>query len=560
MAGTIARARLPVGFAGAGEPDPRLRPRFTPRPDRLEAAIETLPGVGPTIARRLARLGLETVGDLLWQRPRRYEEPVPAKRICDLFGDEEAVIEGVVRSATSRRRGRLKILTARVADGTGEIKATWFNQPWLESKLVPGTPVRVRGRANRYGFAVSSYDLDGESETADFAPVYPASEDVSQKKLRELRAHALELVRDVGELLPASLLGAERLPGRADALASVHRPRTLAEAEMGRKRLAFEELLVLRLALARTASRREQASAVPLGAPGELLARYRSSLPFTLTPDQERSIVEIDADLAPDDADATAAAGRGRLGQDGRRPLCAAARGGARTPGRADGTDGDARRAALPHHRRALRTARRPGQPADELAAGEGARGREAGDRVRRRRHRRRHARADRDGGRLRRPRRRRRGRAAPLRRRAAERARRGPQPARPAPHGDADPAHARTHRVRRSRRQRAHAAACRPQARDHGLGHRGAELGGVQETATTPRRRPPGLRRLPADRGVGDTPRASRRGGSGTSARRGATGVSRRLPARAPPTCGAARASWRASRRASWTSSSRPR
>ncbi len=95
-----SRVGLPVGFAGAGEPDAGLRPRFTPRPDRLEAAIETLPGVGPTIARRLARLGLETVGDLLWQRPRRYEEPVPTKRICDLFGDEEAVIEGVVRSAT----------------------------------------------------------------------------------------------------------------------------------------------------------------------------------------------------------------------------------------------------------------------------------------------------------------------------------------------------------------------------------------------------------------------------------------------------------------------------
>ena len=298
MKGTIVRVGLPVGFAGAGEPDAGLRPRYTPRPERLEASIETLPGVGPTIARRLARLGLETVGDLLWQRPRRYEEPVATKQICDLFGDEEAVIEGVVHSATSRRRGRLKILTARVADGTGEIKATWFNQPWLESKLVPGTPVRVRGRANRYGFAVSSYDLDGESETADFAPVYPASEDVSQKKLRELRAHALEHVRDVGEFLPASLLGAERFPGRADALASVHRPRALAEAEVGRKRLAFEELLVLRLALARTAARREQASAVPLGASGELLARYRSSLPFMLTPDQERSISEIDADLA----------------------------------------------------------------------------------------------------------------------------------------------------------------------------------------------------------------------------------------------------------------------
>ncbi len=250
------------------------------------------------MARRLARLGLETVGDLLWQPPRRYEQPVPLKRISELFGDDEAVIEGVIRSATSRRRGRLKILSARIADETGEIRATWFNQPWLEGKLTPGTPIRVRGRANKYGFAVSSYDLDGDAETADFAPVYPASEDLAQKKLRDLHTQALDYVRDLGDDVPAPLLASERLPLRVDALAAVHRPRSLPEAEVGRLRLAFDELLVLRLALARTAAARESASAEPLGQPGELIARYRASLPFALTPDQERAMSELDADVA----------------------------------------------------------------------------------------------------------------------------------------------------------------------------------------------------------------------------------------------------------------------
>ena len=297
MSGAIARATLPAGFAGLETPESWPRPRSAPRPELLDASVGSLAGVGPTIARRLARLGLKTVGDLLWRRPRRYEEPVPTKRICDLFGDEEAVIEGVVRSATSRRRGRLKILTARIADETGEIKATWFNQPWLEAKLVAGTAVRVRGRANRHGFAVSSYDLDGDSETADFAPVYPAGEDITQKKLRDLHAQALELGRRVGDELPATLLASERLPMRADALAAIHRPRSLPEAEVGRVRLAFDELLVLRLALLRSAAAREGASAQPLGEPGKLIARYRSSLPFTLTEDQERATAEIDADL-----------------------------------------------------------------------------------------------------------------------------------------------------------------------------------------------------------------------------------------------------------------------
>jgi ATP-dependent DNA helicase RecG len=296
----VKGTRAPVrgaGFAGVDLPDGWPRTRSAPRPDRLDAPLESLAGVGPTLRRRLARLGLERVGDLLWQRPRRYEEPVPARRICDLFGEEEAVLEVVVRSVSTRRRGRLRILTARVSDETGEIKATWFNQPWLESRLRPGTEVRLRGRANKFGFAVSSYDLDGEVETADFAPVYPATEDLSQKKLRELRSQVLGLARDAGEPLPAGLRAGYELPLRADALVAVHRPRALDEAETGRKRLAFDELLVLRLALARTAAARARASAEPLGAPGALVADYREALPFELTRDQERAMDEIDADL-----------------------------------------------------------------------------------------------------------------------------------------------------------------------------------------------------------------------------------------------------------------------
>ena len=294
--GTIARTAL-RGFAGTDAPERWPRPRSAPRSDRLVAAAESLQGVGPTIARRLAKLGLSVVDDILWQRPRRYEEPAPTKQICDLFGDEEAVLEVVVRSASSRRRGRLKILTARVADETGEIKATWFNQPWLETKLVPGASLRIRGRANRHGFAVSSYDLDGDTETGDLAPVYPATEDVAQKTLRNVHAQALAFIRDVGDDLPAELLAAERLPLLADALVAIHRPRSLPEAEIGRWRLAFDELLFLRLALLRTAAARAETSAQRLGAPGDLVVRYRDSLPFTLTPDQERAMAEIDADL-----------------------------------------------------------------------------------------------------------------------------------------------------------------------------------------------------------------------------------------------------------------------
>jgi ATP-dependent DNA helicase RecG len=293
-------SRPQPGFAAVDPPEGGWRPtrgRF--HPGRLEAPLESLTGVGPTLRKRLAKLGLERVGDLLDHRPRRYEEPVPEKRIAELWGDDEVVIAGEVLKTSSRRgRGRLQILTAQVSDGTGQISATWFNQPWLQEKLVPGTRVRLRGAPNRYGFQVRSYDLNGGSATADFAPVYPASEEVASAKLRELVEQALPLATDRPDPLPAGLKAERGLPLRGDALVALHRPRSLTEAEQGRQRLAFDELLTLQLALVRQAAEREEAVAVALAEPGELIERYRAVLPFQLTEHQEAAIAELDADLA----------------------------------------------------------------------------------------------------------------------------------------------------------------------------------------------------------------------------------------------------------------------
>jgi len=261
--------------------------------------VETLPGVGPALAKKLAKLGLRTVGDLLEHRPRRYEAAVPEVRIADLLaGEEEVAIAGeVLRTSVRRPRRRLAIVQARVADGSGEITAVWFNQVWLAEKLQPGTHVRLRGQLKRNEFTVRSYDLNGASATADFAPVYPASEEVTAKKLRELAGKALEHARDYPDFLPARAKERGRLPQRADALVALHRPRGGGEGEQGRRRLAFDELLVLQVGLARRRRGREQEQAPALRKPGELAARYRSWLPFELTAHQERAIREIDADL-----------------------------------------------------------------------------------------------------------------------------------------------------------------------------------------------------------------------------------------------------------------------
>jgi ATP-dependent DNA helicase RecG len=276
------------------------RPRTAPRPERWAESVERLPGVGPTLRRKLAKLGLATVGDLFAHRPFRYEQAVPEVAIRDLFGEEEVAIAGTVRSATSRRTARrLTVQTVRVTDGTGEIGAVFFNQPWIAEKLRPGVHVRLRGSLSRRGgFAVKTFDVGEAEATADFAPVYPASEDVTPKKLRELVAHGLPLASAAGDPLPAALRAESRLPLRGDALVALHRPRSLAEAEEGRRRLAFDELLLLQVAIARRAREREASVAPSLGEPGELVRRYREALPFMLTPEQESAIGQIDADLA----------------------------------------------------------------------------------------------------------------------------------------------------------------------------------------------------------------------------------------------------------------------
>jgi ATP-dependent DNA helicase RecG len=261
--------------------------------------VVSLSGVGPALQQKLAKLGLRRIRDLLEHRPHRYEQAVPERPIADLLAGEEAAIAGeVVRVSVRRPSRRLAIVQARVADGSDEITAVWFNQAWLAEKLQPGTRVRLRGQLKRNEFAVRSYDLNGVSATADFAPVYPASEEVPPKRLRTLVERALPYARDLPDALPAPLKVRERLPLRADALVALHKPRSEDEGEEGRRRLAFDELLVLQVGLAQARSGREAAVANELGEPGELTSRYRDLLPFELTEDQEQAIAEVDADLA----------------------------------------------------------------------------------------------------------------------------------------------------------------------------------------------------------------------------------------------------------------------
>jgi ATP-dependent DNA helicase RecG len=297
----MTTARRQTVFAGLDPP--RAWPP-TPRaiaPQRLELGVDSLPGVAATTQRKLGRLGLATVRDVLEHRPRRYETAADEVSIAALQPGGEAVVTGRVLNVESRPlRGRRRTrIVARVDDGTAAVSVTWFNQPWLLDRLRPGTEVRLRGKLGRFGFEPRSYDIGDEAHaTADFAPVYPAAEEIAAATVRRVVDSALPLALHVPDPLPAELREREGLALKRDALAAVHRPRDLEEAETARRRLAFEELLVLQVGIARRAAERERTLAPALGDPGDLIRRYREALPFALTPYQEQAIRELDGDLA----------------------------------------------------------------------------------------------------------------------------------------------------------------------------------------------------------------------------------------------------------------------
>jgi ATP-dependent DNA helicase RecG len=298
---TATRPTL-VGFAGVVP--------FAPQPTRrrfdAETSVETLAGVGPKVAERLAALGIRTLGDLVEHVPREHLDWAQATGFGSLRIGEEATVACTVERARVRptRRRNLKLVEAAVADSEGgRSTALWFNQAWLADRLRPGTRLLVHGELQPGGtFRVERHEFDGAGaglHTVGLVPVYPASETVSSARLRELSELVLPRARWIRDPLPADLRAAEGLPTRADALAAYHRPRERDDIERARRRLALEELVVLLAGLARRRRALDQGANAPaLGEPGELLARYRDALPFTLTPEQEAAIAELDRDLA----------------------------------------------------------------------------------------------------------------------------------------------------------------------------------------------------------------------------------------------------------------------
>jgi ATP-dependent DNA helicase RecG len=180
----------------------------------------------------------------------------------------------------------------------------WFNQPWIARQLGEGSRVRLHGTAKqRNQFWVTEHESLGAGQagvhTSGLVPVYPATEKLGAAKIRELIAGARELIHDLIEPLPAAVRLAERLLDRPAAVDAMHFPEDPEHQEEARRRLAFEELFLLELALAaRRRSRVDTSRAESLTEGDELIARWLADLPFAPTGDQEAAFAAIDRDLA----------------------------------------------------------------------------------------------------------------------------------------------------------------------------------------------------------------------------------------------------------------------
>ena len=276
--------------------------------------VTALRGVGGAVAERLRALGVESIADLLFLLPLRYEDRTRIVPLGELRPGQRAAVEGEIRLAEIAFRGRRQLL-CRIEDGTGFLTLRFFHFSAEQHRsLARGSRLRCFGEVRRgpAGLEIVHPEyrrVDGAAAAATdhLTPVYPATEGLTQGRLRQLVGAALERAptADIEDLLPPALLAAETMPSLFEALRYVHRPPPeapidvlLARRHPAQRRLAFEELLAHHLSLQRLRHRIQCDAAWALPVRDELKRRLLGSLPFRLTAAQAHVLGEVEADLA----------------------------------------------------------------------------------------------------------------------------------------------------------------------------------------------------------------------------------------------------------------------
>jgi len=276
-------------------------------PPGLAAPLTTISGIGPKSAKTLERLGLHTLGDLLWYLPRRYVDYSQLKTINRLWYGEEVTVLATVEEIKVRpaRGGQLKLVEAVVGDGTGSLRVTWFNQPWIANSLRVGDAVALSGRIDQYLGRLTMNAPEWEPlerqqlHTSRIVPVYALTAGVTARWLRRVIDSVVRrLAPRLPDPLPEDLRQRHGLVTRAEAVQQIHFPATWDDLRRAQERLAFDEMLLLQLAVMRQRRDWSDLRRPPLSVDDGWLERFRAGLPYPLTTAQEAAIADLRQDLA----------------------------------------------------------------------------------------------------------------------------------------------------------------------------------------------------------------------------------------------------------------------
>jgi ATP-dependent DNA helicase RecG len=282
----------------------------------LDLKVGALPGVGDESVKLLERLGIRTIGDLLWHLPTRYLDFSQLQPLRQLRVGKDQTTEAIVGRISERRTARGQMLTeVELIDPADHaptpVRATWFGRQFIKQRFREGQLIRLSGKAAFYGQAIQLVSPNVEAADAErvhtgrMVPVYRLTEGLKEGHLRRWLHTAVEggakrspVVTEVPDGLPAAIRERRELLPLPEALKEVHFPSTEARLIEGRRRLAFDELLTLQLGLAQRRARwQKDAKAPKLAAPDPEIHRWITALPFTLTAGQLRAFDEIRADI-----------------------------------------------------------------------------------------------------------------------------------------------------------------------------------------------------------------------------------------------------------------------
>ncbi|MBE9506561.1 MAG: ATP-dependent DNA helicase RecG [Chloroflexi bacterium] len=297
----------PPGPSQAVKPRPAEKPSTTPTRPRtgLDSPVTALQGVGPRQAKRLTKLGVHTIRDMVYCFPRRHDDYSQLKPINRLeYGEEITIIARVWDAGARQTRGGGTLFKATLSDGTGSIESTWFNQPYLADRITAGKQIVISGQVDEYlgrlCFKSPEWELLEEEllHTARLVPVYPLTKGITAKWLRRLIKRTVDYwSKRLPDHLPASVREKADLLNLETAIVQIHFPDNKGLLERARYRLAFDELFVLQIGLLRRRHLWRSEPGRPLPVDDATLNNFIGSLPFELTRAQRKTLQQIVADL-----------------------------------------------------------------------------------------------------------------------------------------------------------------------------------------------------------------------------------------------------------------------